>query len=183
VLFSTGFFSFGTVENKIIEVEYLATAKDYRRVLIWYRWKRLAITIAVAVLVGIPILYSAFFSTDIGGRPPGMVLWFLLILPLLVLAVFYWGISRQAERIEKIFEPAKVVFTEEGMESAGDSSSARMDWDDFYKIYETKQDFIFFPEKKIFYAIPKRFFADQNLVARFRELLREKMGSSARLQS
>ncbi len=182
-MFSTGFFSFGTVENKIIEVEYLATAKDYRRVLIWYRWKRLATTIAVAVLVGIPILYAAFFSTDAGGRPPGVVLWFLLVLPLLVLAVFYWGISRQAERIEKIFEPAKVVFNEEGMESAGESSSAQMSWDEFYKIYETKQDFIFFPEKKIFYTIPKRFFANGNAIAEFRSLLREKLNGRVRLQS
>jgi hypothetical protein len=183
VLFGTGFFSFGMAENKNIEVEYLATAKDYRRVLLWYRWKRLALTIAIAVLIGIPILYAAFFSADTDNRPPGIVLWFLLILPLLVLASFYWGIWRQAEKIEKVFEPVKVVFSADGMESAGELSSAGMDWDQFYKIYETKNDFIFFPEKKIFYTIPKRFFDGQNSVVRFRELLREKLDRRAKLQN
>ena len=169
-------------ENKNIEVEYLATAKDYRRVLLWYRWKRLALIIAVTFLVGIPILYSAF-SVDPASRPPGAVLWFLLILPLLVLAVFYWGIRRQAERIEKIFEPVKVVFSEDGLESNGESSSAEMKWSDFYQVYETGQDFIFFPEKHIFYTIPKRFFTGHNETSEFRKLLSDKLGDKAKLQN
>lgn len=166
-------------ENRKFEVEYLATAKDYRRVLLWYRWKRLAVIIAVTFLIGIPILYSAF-SGDAINRPPAVVLWFLLVLPILVLASFYWGIWRQAERIEKIFEPARVVFTENGMRSAGESSSAEMDWDDFYRVYETNQDFIFFPEKKIFYTIPKRFFQNANEIIEFKKLLQKKLGSKAR---
>src|ERR1041384_5945594 len=127
-------------ENKNIEVEYLATAADYRRVLLWFRWKRLALIIGITVLVGVPVLLSAF-SGDPGARPPAFVLWFLFSLPVLVLAIFYWAISRQADRIEKIFEPVKVVFSEEGLSSSGESSSAQMGWDDFYKVYETKKDF------------------------------------------
>lgn len=169
-------------ENKIIEVEYLATAKDYRRVLLWYRWKRLALVIVITILVGTPILYSAFFSADINNRPPGVVLWFLFILPLLVLVVFYWGISRQAEKIEKVFEPVKAIFNEKGLQSSGESSSAQMDWDKFYEVYETKQDFIFFPERKIFYTIPKRFFNGQNSILEFRKLLKEKLNNRAKLQ-
>ncbi len=168
-------------ENRKFEVEYLVTAKDYRRVLLWYRWKRLAVIIAVTFLIGLPILYSAF-SGDVNSRPPAVVLWFLLVLPVLVLASFYWGIWRQAERIEKIFEPAKVVFTEDGMSSAGEFSSAEMDWDDFYRIYETNQDFIFFPGKKIFYTIPKRFFQNANEISEFKKLLREKINVRARLK-
>jgi hypothetical protein len=169
-------------ENKTIEVEYLATAADYRRVLLWFRWKRLALIIGITVLVGVPVLLSAF-SGDAGTRPPAFVLWFLFILPVLVLAIFYWAISRQADRIEKIFEPVKVVFTEEGLSSSGESSSAQMDWNDLYKVYETKKDFIFFPERKIFYTIPKRFFGARDTVTKFRELLREKLDSRAKLQS
>ena len=168
-------------ENKTIKVEYLATAKDYRRVLLWYRWKRLAAVIAFAVVVGIPILYSAF-AGDASSRPPGIVLWFLFVLPLLVLVVFYWGISRQAEKIEKVFEPVKVIFSEKGMESAGESSSAEMSWNDLYKIYETKQDLIFFPERTIFYTIPKRFFKEQDQISALRNLLKNKLGDRAKLQ-
>ena len=168
-------------ENKTIEVEYLATAKDYRRVLLWYRWKRLALVIVITVLVGIPILYSAFFSADINNRPPAVVLWFLFILPLLVLVIFYWGISRQAEKIEKVFEPVKAIFNEEGMRSTGESSSGQMDWDKFYEVYETRQDFIFFPEKKIFYTIPKRFFYDTDKILEFKKILRENLKERAKL--
>jgi hypothetical protein len=163
-----------------IQVEYLATAKDYRRVLLWYRWKRLAVVIGFTILVGIPILYASFVG-DAAMRPPGWVLWFLIVLPLLVLAIFYWGISRQADAIEKVFEPVKAEFDERGLNASGENSSARMKWEDFYKVYETKQDFIFFPEKKIFYTIPKRFFGEQNTIANFKELLRAKLDSKAKL--
>jgi hypothetical protein len=57
-----------------------------------------------------------------------------------------------------------------------------MDWDKFYRVYETKQDFIFFPERKFFYTIPKRFFKEQDSAARFRELLRVKLDRRARLR-
>lgn len=169
-------------ENKTIEVEYLATAKDYRRVLLWYRWKRLALVIVITVLVGIPILYSAFFSADINNRPPGVVLWFLFILPLLVLVVFYWGISRQAEKIEKVFEKVTVRFSEFGIWSKGETSFSEVGWSEFDKVYETSQDFIFFPRPKIFYTIPKRFFNPQSDVLEFRELLRETLTDRAKLQ-
>jgi len=169
-------------ENKKIEVEYLATAADYRRVLLWYRWKRLAVIIGITFLVGIPILVSAF-SSDPANRPPGFVLWFLLVLPVLVLAVFYWGIYRQAERIEKIFEPVKVTFTKDGLESEGESSSAEMNWDSFYQVYETNQDFIFFPEKNIFYTIPKRFFTNAEEISEFKTLLRENLKNKAILSA
>jgi hypothetical protein len=169
-------------ENKKIEVEYLANAADFRRVLLWYRWKRLAVIIGITFLIGVPILVSAF-SSDPANRPPGFVLWFLLVMPLLVLAVFYWGVWRQAERIEKIFEPVKVTFTEDGLESKGESSSAEMSWDGFYQVYETNQDFIFFPEKNIFYSIPKRFFSGQDKIAEFKELVREKLSNRAKLKN
>jgi hypothetical protein len=103
-------------------------------------------------------------------------------LPVLILAIFYWGISRQAEKIEKVFEPAKVVFTEKGIRSSGESSSAEMDWKNFYRVYETKQDFIFFPERNIFYTIPKRFFGGIDKIYALRELLRETLTDRAKLK-
>jgi hypothetical protein len=168
-------------DNKKIEVEYLATAADYRRVLLRYRWKRLAAIIAVAVLIEFVVLYSAFFTMDASARPPGFVLWFLLVLPLLILAIFYWGISRQAERIEKLFEPVKAVFDENGIRSKGESSTAEMAWEDFYRVQETKLDFIFYPEKNIFYTIPKRFFGSEGKVKDFRELLKDSLNSKIKL--
>lgn len=169
-------------ENKKIEIEYLATAKDHRRVLFWYGWKKLAVMIGVVVLGTAPVLYWAFFSASPNDRPPGFILWFLLILPLLIPLIFFWGISRQAERLEKIFEKAKVIFNGQGLKAAGESAG-EMRWDEFYRVYETKQDFIFFPEEKVFYTIPKRFFPDQDQISEFRELLREKLDNRARLQN
>jgi len=167
-------------ENKNIEVEYLATAKDYRRVLFWYSWKRQAIILAITVLIGVPLLYAYGSTPSSGIRPPVVIVGFLLFLPLLVLVIFMWGIRRQAAKIEKIFEPAKVVFSGRGMHSTSESASAQMNWEKFHKVYETKEDFIFFPQHTVFYTIPKRFF-NKHQIAEFKELLREKLDNRAKL--
>lgn len=166
-----------TADRKI-EIEYQANAKDYRRILLWYQWKKLVLSNVVIILVAVAFLYFANFDDGLIS-----IALFLLFLPIIVIGIAYWSIWRQAGKIEKVFEPAKVVFSEEGMQSTGESASASMKWDKFHKVQETSEDFIFFPQHNIFYTVPKRFFHSQNEISEFRELLGEKLADRATLQN
>jgi YcxB-like protein len=181
VLFGTGFFSFEMTENKQIEVDYTATAEDYRRVLIWHSWKKQTIILGAVILILIPVYYGLAGASPT-AQPPLIIGTFLLIFPLIVLGTFYWGIWRQAAKIEKIFEPAHVVFSERGVESTGETSSSQMDWNRFHKVYETAADFIFFPQHNVFYTIPKRVFRDETEISDFKVLLKEQLAAKAKLK-
>lgn len=158
-----------------IEVTYKPNVYDYRRVLWWHRRKRIIIILGLAVLVSAFLVYPILSGTATGV--PGVILFFLMAMPLLVALILYGGLMRQANSIVDVFDEAKVVFDKEGLSSASGPESGGMKWEEFHKVYETEQDFIFFPEAKIFYTVPKRFFDNEGSITKLRDLLTEKLES------
>jgi YcxB-like protein len=171
-----------------IEVEIDVTAEDYRRVLFWYFWKRILL-VALLYLIIIPasIWFVAFGAganpLEIQNRQLLIVFVFFGMLPILLVFGRYFSIWRQAKKIENISEKSLFIFSDNGLETKSKSTSSQMLWERFAKIYETKTDFIFFPQEHVFYTIPKRFFINQNEMQDLRELVGRKLGEKAKLQN
>ena len=174
-------------DKKQIEVYVDVTAKDYRRVLLWYFWKRILLVGLVYIFV-IPVtLWFVAFGAgasplDSQNKPIFAVFTLLGLLPILLVLGFYFSIWRQAKKVERISEKSKFVFNDKGIETQSNSTSSQMLWERLVKIFETKTDFVFFPQENIFYAIPKHFFTGDEQILALRSLLVEKIGNKARLR-
>ena len=168
-------------ENRLIEVKFETNVEDWRRVLIWYRWKRLVLEYILVIVLGILFLY--FFGINLLDlKNEGFAAFsFIFTVTTLLMFKIYFGIWRQAERLKKISEPAKAIFSDKGLKTISESSSSEKTWGRFSNIFETQDDFIFYLMENVFFTIPKRFFQDKNQVIELKQLFREKLGEKAKL--
>ncbi|MEP6903654.1 MAG: YcxB family protein [Actinomycetota bacterium] len=171
-----------------IEIEFDVTAQDYRRILFWYHWKS-TLALAIIYLIGAStMIWLVTFgaggnSFDVKIKDVFLIFGFFTILPILIGFSFYFSIFKQAKKIEKICEKAIILFDENGVESKSETTSSKMNWERFAKIYETKTDFIFFPQENLFYPIPKRFFKNAGQIDDFKKLITVKLGANAKLKT
>lgn len=175
-------------ENEKIEIEVTNTAQDYRRVLFLQSYKKFLIAGILYFIVIVPMLWFTFFGA--GANPFEekngsiiLVMLFFALLPVLIAVAIFWNINKQAKMIGKTLTPAKFIFSDNGVESNSESSQVKVDWETFEKVQELKEDFLFFPQKNIFYTIPKRFFQNENQIMVFKDLIRKKLGKKANLQN
>lgn len=174
------------MDEKRIEIEVFNTAQDYRRVLIQTSLKKLYVAGILYFLVVTPMLWLTFFgagANPFDGKNNSVLIVMALfaLLPILLVGGIYSNIWRQAKTIERTLEPAKFAFSENGLETNSKSTSTKVTWDAFQKVQELKEDFLFYPQKNIFYTIPKRSFTNDLQIEDFRSLVREKLGKKAKL--
>jgi YcxB-like protein len=189
VLVCAEFFDLKRMEHRQkIEVEVNAKAANYRRILFWYHWKRiLAVAIVYLVVAPTMVWFVAFGAGtnpfDEKNKDIFLIFGIFAVLPILLGFSIYFGIFRQAKKIEKIAEKVIFAFDEDGLETKSESISSQIKWDRFVKICETKKDFIFFPQENIFYTVPKISFKNDEQINNFKDLIREKLGEKAKLKN
>jgi len=170
-------------ESKVIEVNFETNIGDWRRVLLWYRWKRLTVEFVLVLVIGVPVLYLLGINVfDFEKNAIPAASFFAVVLALFILSL-YFGIWRQADRLKKLAEPAKAVFSDKSLKTMTESSSSEKNWERFSNIFETKEDFIFFLLENVFFTIPKRFVQNEYQLTQLKQLFREKLGNKARLKN
>lgn len=159
------------------------TAEDYRRVL--FRSSRRAIIPVFVVLFF--LAFTCVFAVsrsqpkDPGdGRRPAIIAAAALV-PILFVALICWGIRRQANKLSEIAEETRLTFSDSGIESNSASASARVNWERYQKIVETKTDFLLYPQGNLVVPIPKSTFAAEEQIAVVRSLIANKLGPKAKL--
>ncbi len=106
----------------------------------------------------------------------------MIISPLVWTGLSYVSIRRQAKKIEASAEPAELIFENDGIKTITPSASSETKWERYHKAFETKNDFIFFPQHNIFFGVPKHYFDDGEVV-RLREILKSGLGDKAKLRT
>lgn len=162
-----------------IEVEFETNVNDFQRILVWYHWKRLFIEYSLILIAGVSVGYFLGFNLLSNGWAAFAFISTILIL--LILNI-YGLIFRRAEALKKITEPAKTIFSQDGLETITKSIHTNRVWESYAKIYETDTDFIFFQKENAFAGIPKRFFKNQSQINELRHLVAEKLGERADLK-
>ena len=162
------------MDESKIEIVIAVTQEDYRRVLAWQSKAR--IKVSVAFLALLTILFAAgILFLAISGRTLSPVVLMPLLVPILILSFNIWLIFRnirvQASDLVATTEPTTFVFSADGFRTEASSSSSQTHWAKLAKIHETELDFIFFPQKNIFFPFPKRFFESTQQIAQLRQLI------------
>jgi hypothetical protein len=165
-----------------ITVRFHPSAADYRKVLIWYRWKRQAVIFAI-VLVGL-LMTGLAFVTPTAAEPYKRLPIYLgvILTPIVCVFVAYLGVRKQARKLEVISEDTEFTFTRDGLHSRTSMSESTIKWERFDKVVETSKYFVFFPQHNVFYMVPKGNFDGDSQLMNFRSIVRDSLGDRAKLQ-
>jgi len=172
------------MEGRNISIWGKPAAEDFRLVLLWFRWKRLAIVISGFVII---LGFVTFYIANVRPRDPSndtrFITYILLaVLPIGIAGQSYFMIRRGAKKLANLAQGSQYRFDEDGVET-GLTASGRMNWERYVKIVETSNDFVFFPQENIFYPVPKRFFESEGQIVELRSLIAERLGSKAKLKN
>lgn len=167
-------------DERKIEVEIDVTVEDYRRVLFWFNK---TIFPFISMIFVFAILGTGFIAFREGDVIALILFGLSGIFFILYVCSTLLSIKRQSKNLAEISEVTTIVFDEKGVESKSESTLNQTTWERFAKICESKTDFIFFPQKNIFYPIPKRFFKSDNQIEEFKQLIKDKLGENAKLKN
>jgi hypothetical protein len=170
-----------------IEIDYQLEFGEFYRGLRWYAWKRYWwLYCILVILVTIQLTNSVFRTAN--NSSSGRLSEYLptVAIPVGLIALFYWSIYRNAKRQfrtnSSLREMRRSVFSANGVESSTPSSSGKLAWNMFHKVAETPELFFLFTSSAAFIVIPKRGLPNEERTRALRGLIKEKLGSKARLQ-
>lgn len=143
----------------------------------------------VLPLHGLLVLTGLALVVTYGGEftgSPALVLFgvlLLLALPGLALALVYWSAAGQFERAAPRAATMRYRFSAEALEISSEFRSGWLPWEAISEAFETKKSFLLFLSPGEHYVVPKRCFPNAGDIDRLRALLREQVGTKARVSS
>lgn len=164
-----------------IELTVRIDFQDYWRATSAYmlRHFRLKWLIVIAGLYLALFLYLNFTRTYTGQTYP-------LLIPLAALGLLYAVLYLNTKMLftgKKFLQhPVRYIFTSEGVKAIAAGSPGETSWNAIPKAFELKDDFLIFYTAERMYTIPKRYFAGDEELKRFRGMLAANLGNKAKLQ-
>jgi hypothetical protein len=174
------------MDQQSIKVDVLLTLQDYLRANYWFLFKRnksMKAMIFMLIFAGTAgPLYLVFNDKPVN---PNESYWGLLIpwaILLFMIGVTYWGTKRQMASSKSMNESHQYTFTTEGIEFVAQSSSGRQSWENIREAFETKSNFLLFISLNQIFIVPKRCFQDSEYINQFKDLLKSRLGSKAKIK-
>jgi hypothetical protein len=163
-----------------IEIEVELIFEDFLRNIFWQSFKNFWFIFLLALVLS-PLVISGLYALISAGKFSLLIL--VPILPMLAALLVLYSIYSSAKQAHaRARHKIQWVFSEAGYESFTAIGTSEISWAGIEEIAETSKDFLLFPQKPLFIIIPKRFFSASQLVD-FRKLVRENLGSKAKLKS
>jgi len=167
-----------------VKVEY--EASDFFRILLWHSWKKFALSLLlILAILGLFALSAVIAKPKDPINDRRVLLYIPLVAaPILSVGYFLFVIRRRSRKLaEGAIEETDITFSDKGIESRSSQFSANVSWQQYKKIIEISDDFVFFPQDNLFFGIPKRCFESDDQIIEFRALLTANLGNKARLKS
>ena len=129
-------------------------------------------------------LYLALF-VYLNLTNPGGGQTYPLLIPLVALGILYAILYLNTMMLfagKKFLQhPVRYVFSSTGIEAIAPGAPGPTSWSAIPKAFELKNDFLIFYTAERMYAIPKRCFAGEAELVRFRAMLSSRLGDKAKL--
>ena len=164
-----------------VEIDVLLEFRDYLRANYWFIFHRFKLFLGVFFFAG--VIYPLLLLSGIWSLRESDSFWANLLPSVVLVITFgavYFNTKKQMASNRALSERVHYVFSENGIEATAPSSSGQTGWQNVYKAYETKTNFLIFISKNMMYVIPKRCFADAEQVASFKSLLRSQLDAKAK---
>ncbi len=161
------------------------TVRDLYLANIWQMWRRMRwVGVVVGMIIVIAILMIVMSHGEarknlIQNFTPlfGLVLFWLVA----VFGGLYISARSMMKQQKGLSQANRYTFSETGIEVQADKASGQMDWSYIFQAFETKRFFLLYLSKSMQHLIPKKFFTDENDVAKLRTLIRTYVKGKVRL--
>lgn len=164
-----------------IEITVRVDFQDYWRATSAYMMRHFNLRwlIMIAGLYLALFLYLNFTNAYHGQNYP-------LLIPLAALGFLYAVLYLNTKMLfggKKFLQhPVRYIFNSEGVNAIAPGSPGETSWNAIPKAFELKDDFLIFYTAERMYTIPKRCFAGDDELKRFKQMLAAHLGSKAKLQ-
>lgn len=163
-----------------MQLEYRLSLKDYQEAnqahLKLQRW--VYYFFWFFILLGLLSLIISFVS---GGQLDVFVIVYLLVFPVIFLNPYFsnpiktYFINRAWKGLPNLHHPISFEANAEILQIKTINSESSIQWQLYTKAVETKNLFMLYQGKRLFYILPKRAFSSNEQVEEFRELVRTKI--------
>jgi hypothetical protein len=172
-------------EREPIEINVQLEFKDFWRVLFGETLKNFWFIYLLTLVISLPLLAIFFYALFTSpGRIKFSPVIILPLLPLLTVLVIQWSVYSAAKRSrDAVKGTTRWLFSEDGFETFTPIARSENGWQTLEKVKEKKDCFLLYPQNNIFMVIPHRFFEGESQIEEFRELVKEQLGSKAKLKN
>ena len=168
-------------ESESLTVSVQLVLNDIYRANVAIAWRRYKLYQWLILCAGMGIAAGSFFgllfsqTTGFPGRLAG-ALFGILFVPVFLVAMVYSNSHTAAKSLMRnspaLQGPTRWTFSESGIRTDGPTSHTELQWNSFLQVRETREQFLLYPQKHLANVIPKRCFASEIELGRFRELVR-----------
>ncbi|HEY2353221.1 MAG TPA: YcxB family protein [Candidatus Acidoferrum sp.] len=134
------------------------------------------------------VIISVMLVGEISSGAPALdrftpgVVFMSILAPLLFVATIFASAYAAAKALSdnpSLRGPTRWIFSARGISTWGPGGASELNWSTYFLVRETKTAFLLYPQRNFANVIPKRAFANEMEIARFRALL---TGSGLKIQ-
>jgi len=163
-----------------VEIDVLLELRDYLKANYWFIFRRFRLVLLVfgfGAVYPLVLLILGELDTQNSGfwayfLPPAMLA--------ILFAATYFNTKKHMASNKSLSERVHYVFSESGIETTAPSFSGQIAWQNVYKAYETRSNFLIFISKNMMYIIPKRCFVSVEQIASFKTLVLSQLDQKAK---
>ena len=168
-------------EQQSIEIEGNLEFNDLFRNVFWQTFKKLWFIFFLALILTPMGVFGIYLSIANSKFNPLIIMPFL---PFLAVILSVYGVYSGAK---KAFDSTKgklqYSFSENGYDIFSPVGKSELGWASLEEIQEKSKEFLLYPQKPVFFVIPKRWFDSEAQIDEFRHLVRSVMGKRAKVKS
>lgn len=125
------------------------------------------------------IVLGLLFALALGkGNPTALGVWVLM--GFWLSGIYYWYIPWASRRYFRQYESMRLVqryeANDSGLQIRGEHGEARLEWGDFVRWKEGRQEFLLYVNSRQYLIFPKRCFRSENDMLEFRRLAQSGIG-------
>jgi hypothetical protein len=170
-----------------IEADCKLEFRDFYHAMRWRSWRNGWWVYGLLIFIfGAVILRTSFeaepghFTNQLMKNLPDLI--FPIFLAGLLYGNVYWGAHRQFKTNNSLRQTRHYVFSTEGLDNSSPTSSGKLDWSVLHKVIETPESFLFFGSSASYGVFPKRSLKNEEQIQALRSLIRERVGTKAKLR-
>ena len=172
-----------------IKVDVFLNLNDYLRANYWTLFKKYKLTemliLAFIVIGSIGVfLFPEVFKNKTATRNSNFLVVLLgtfLLIHMFVIGWTYWETKQSRESKKSLLDTYHYIFTEERIEISSRLFYSRYNWEMIREAIETQHNFLLYISRHQFLIIPRNCFQSSDEVNQFKNLLKDILGSKAKI--
>jgi hypothetical protein len=165
-----------------VELEVVLQRRDLTRCLLWNFWRHPTCRYFVIISAIMLLLLIANSASTGHWRHNAFGMAFMALVLVLLPGSILFSSARQFSRMNPEKFRTQYGFSNESVSLKGTLGESRLQWRAFERVCESPGYFYLYIGRNLFYIVPKRCFSSEADLQTLRQMVRQKLGSSAKIK-